>query len=188
MGRRAREWWPDIVFHVVSRGNRKEELFHDHLDYTIFLQFLAAAQEKVDFDLYAYCLMKNHFHLLVSTSDQPISRLMAWLNKKYATYYNNRYTVCGHLFEKRYFSSPVLDPYGILKVSRYIHRNPVEANITEDPKEYKWSSFKRYMGEKDRYLPMELNTSKVLGCLPTEEKKQQSSYQTFVEEEEILTL
>jgi putative transposase len=184
VGRKAREWWPNAVFHIVSRGNRKEALFHDHLDYSVFLRILGAAQDKVSFNLYAYCLMHNHFHLLISTSDQPISKLMAWLNKKYATYYNNRYVVCGHLFEKRYFSRPAADRYGILKVSRYIHRNPVEANITEDPKDYKWSSYKAYLGEIDKNQPIELNTSRILECLPSVGNDPQTLYKWFVEQDE----
>lgn len=187
VGRRARQWWPNTVFHVVSRGNRKEALFHDYLDYTVFLQFMADAQKKVDYSLYAFCLMKNHFHLLISTSEQPISKVMAWLNKKYVTYYNNRYMVCGHLFEKRFYSSAVHDDYGILKVSRYIHRNPIEANLTEDPKDYRWSSYNRYLGQGDMNFPMDLNTSRVLHCIPGTGQPNETIYRDFVEKEEGIT-
>lgn len=182
VGRKLREWLPDVVYHIVSRGNRKEPLFHDGLDYFVFLRILGAAQQKMDVSLFAYCLMKNHFHLLLSTSSEPIWKLMGSVNRNYALYYNNRYDVCGHLFEKRYYSSPVHGEYGLLKVSRYIHRNPVEAKLVQQPQDYRWSSYSAYLDTDQPKAGLILHPDRVYQCVPSGTSEQSSWYRSFVEQ------
>lgn len=183
MGRKSRQWWPGTIFHIVSRGNHKDTLFRDHLDFHVFFQLLNLARKKVQCELYAYCIMINHFHLLMSTDEEPISKFMSWLNKRYADYYNNRYQVTGHLFEKRYYSGAVFDDFGILKVSRYIHRNPLKANIVQDPKDYIWSSYRSYISDEPK-SPVTVHTSRILNCLPCEENSKIGMYRQYVETEE----
>lgn len=144
MGRHRRIWLPDYYYHVVSRGNRREPLFHDSVDFESFIRILDHVHEKAPFSIASYCLMTNHFHLQIRFLDQPMYRVMAMINKRYATYYNTRYSTSGHVFEKRYFSKPIVTIEGMLEVSRYIHLNPVRANIFELPEQYQWSSFRIY--------------------------------------------
>lgn len=183
MGRPLREWRPDVAYHIVSRGNRKETLFHDGLDYSVFLKILGAAQQKMEYSLYAYCLMKNHFHLLLSTSSEPIWKLMGRVNRNFAMYYNNRYNVCGHLFEKRYFSSPVYSEYGLLKVSRYIHRNPVEAKLVQQPQDYRWSSYSAYLDTDKPNAALILHPDRVYQCVPSGTTEQAYWYKSYVEQQ-----
>ncbi|MCF6093283.1 transposase [Microaerobacter geothermalis] len=183
MGRKPRIWLPGVTYHVVSRGNWREELFRDEQDIFVFFELLDAVAEKVTFEMYAYCLMKNHFHLMLSTSEEPLSKLMALLNKRYADYYNNRYSLSGHLFEKRYYSGPIKDEYGFLQVSRYIHRNPVEANLVKSPSDYPWSSYRCYV--KSRWqAPRMVDTNKVLSRIPGDEESRAKAYKKYVEKVE----
>jgi putative transposase len=147
MGRRPRIWNPAFFYHITSRGNRREALFLDVGDYKTFLYMLGTLHKKYPFELPSYCLMTNHYHLLLRSKEQSISKIMGLLNKRYADYYNNKYDLSGHLFEKRFYSKEVLNTEGILEVSRYIHRNPLEASMVSQLEDYPWSSYSAYVNE-----------------------------------------
>jgi putative transposase len=144
MGRRPKVWIPSEFYHIVSRGNRREPLFHSPDDFKTFLHILQQTHEKIPFELTSYCLMTNHYHMQMRSEEVPISRVMSLINKRYADYFNNKYDLTGHVFEKRYFNKIIMGPIGTLEVSRYIHLNPIRANIAERPEEYPWSSYKYY--------------------------------------------
>ncbi|WP_394138511.1 transposase [Cytobacillus oceanisediminis] len=141
MARLRRVWSPPHFHHVVSRGNWRDYLFKDDQDFLAFIYILDHVHQGTKFEICSYCLMGNHFHLMLRSEKVPLSTVMRKINKSYADYYNTRYSVSGHLFEKRYFSKPIYDSLGLLEVSRYIHMNPVEANISNSPQDYKWSSY-----------------------------------------------
>jgi putative transposase len=144
MGRQKRIWVPNRFYHIVCRGNRRDPLFKETNDFLAFFHILHHLHEKIPFEIAAYCLMTNHFHLLLRSQHESISKVMALMNKRYANYYNTRYRLTGHVFEKRYFSKLIDDDNGMLEVSRYIHLNPVEAHMVNAPEHYRWSSFYLY--------------------------------------------
>lgn len=141
MARKKVIWEPDRFFHVTSRGNRREPLFRSHSDFEAFFHILDQLYEKIPFELASYCLMTNHFHLQIRCTEVPISKLMSYINKRYANYFNNKYELTGHVYEKRYDGRLIRDEEGMLKVSRYIHMNPIEASIVSHPQCYPYSSY-----------------------------------------------
>ncbi|WP_071316716.1 transposase [Anaerobacillus isosaccharinicus] len=125
MGRQKRIWHPPKFYHIVCRGNRRDPLFRDRYDFIEILHMLAKIYEKIPFQLVSYCFMTNHFHLQMRSQEQPISKVMSLLNKRYANYYNTKYRLTGHVFEKRFFSEMISDTNGMLEVSRYKTSVPV---------------------------------------------------------------
>ncbi|MBM6616766.1 transposase [Bacillus suaedaesalsae] len=179
MPRSRRIWNPDMFYHVVSRGNRRDALYLDDRDFRVFLSILSKTMLDHPFDLASYCLMTNHYHLQLRTSTTSISTLMAIINKRYATYYNNRYRLTGHVFESRFFSDPIPNSFGILEVSRYIHLNPVRAKIAERPQDYPYSSFRYLIGEA-KYPPYFLNSSILLSMFTGKEAEKKEKYRTYI--------
>ncbi|WP_235849036.1 MULTISPECIES: transposase [Bacillaceae] len=152
MGKR-RVWIPLNYHHVSNRGNRREAIFQSAADYIYFLNLIENAHEKFSIKLCSYCLMTNHYHLQLLSTDTPISKVMFYINKKYANYYNRKYKYTGHLFEKPFFSRPVYDDYDILALSRYIHLNPVKATMVHLPEEYRWSSYSYFLSSEAAQPP-----------------------------------
>ena len=116
------------------------------------MDYVVTAKERYHFCLYAYCLMPNHFHLLLETKLPNLSRIMHFIKGSYTTYYNIRYHRTGHLFQGRFKSIVVDKDSYFLELSRYLHLNPVRAGVVKDPVEYVWSSFHGYVGKKDKYI------------------------------------
>ncbi|WP_066248369.1 REP-associated tyrosine transposase [Neobacillus drentensis] len=141
MSRKKRIWIPHRFYHINCRGNRRDPLFRNATDFQAFLHILDQLHEKIPFELASYCLMTNHYHLQIRSPEIPFSKLMSLINKRYANYYNAKYRLTGHVYEKRYYDKVIEDKEGILEVSRYIHLNPVEAKMVKQPEYYPWSSF-----------------------------------------------
>ncbi|MBU9722268.1 MULTISPECIES: transposase [Bacillaceae] len=139
-----RQNYPGAVYHVISRGVRRSPIFLSTNDYLQFFRILNNTMEYAPFKLHAYCLMTNHYHLLISTQMDPLNKVMHCINGSYATWFNKKYKLSGHVFENRYASHPVPSDYKIMTVSAYIHNNPLAANITDDPIKYPWSSYYHY--------------------------------------------
>ncbi|HWP98071.1 MAG TPA: transposase [Syntrophomonadaceae bacterium] len=161
MSRQARILSRTNIYHIMLRGNQRQDLFHDDNDRWCFLNILQ--DKKVDSNsfLYAFCLMSNHIHLLLDASD--VAKLMRQVNTSYAVYFNRKYQLVGHLFQDRYRSEPIEDDRYLLAVARYIHNNPVNINIVGHPGDYRWSSFGvygidnidfRYIVDRDLILDM----------------------------------
>ncbi|WP_322099562.1 transposase [Gottfriedia endophytica] len=144
MSRKKRDWRKGVFYHVVSRGNNREALFLNGEDFSTFLQILQKVFEQNAFKVTAYCLMTNHFHLLIAPQEESLSNIMGLVNKKYATYFNRKYNRTGHVFEKRFYAEVVHGKIAMTEVSRYIHFNPVRARMKESPQLYRWSSFCAY--------------------------------------------
>ncbi|WP_228460252.1 transposase [Cytobacillus dafuensis] len=138
MARKPRIWIPNHFYHVVCRGNRRDPLFRNTTDFFAFFHILQQLYEKTPFELASYYLMTNHFHLQLRPHEVPISNVMSLLNKRYANYYNTRYRLTGHVFEKRFFDNIIEGKEGMIEVSRYIH---LEAKMVKKPEHYPWSSF-----------------------------------------------
>ncbi|MFD1707917.1 transposase [Siminovitchia sediminis] len=175
MPRRKRIWMPDHFYHIVCRGNRRDPLFISTDDFQAFFHILHQLHEEIPFELASYCLMTNHFHLQMRSSDVSISKVMSLINKRYANYYNTKYCLSGHVFEKRFYDSLIVDLVGMLKVSRYIHLNPVEAKIVKHPEDYPWSSYIFYYDQK-RVRPEYLNMGHVLELYEGSEEEKNRQY------------
>lgn len=145
MGRAIRIAFPGAFYHIVSRGVKKLPIFLGDTDFEDYLFLLERYLNEYNVVLYAYCLMDNHIHLLVETPKANISRFVKVLHGTHAQRFNIRHNSKGHIFESIFTSILVDKDNYLLEVSRYIHLNPVRANIVDLPEEYKWSSFKYYL-------------------------------------------
>ena len=141
MGRRKRIWYPGAIYHVMSRGNRRDVLFKESEDYLTFLEYLAIAKEAMPFTLHACCLMTNHFHLSLETGEVSLSKIMRKVLHPYSMYFNDKYKYTGHVFEKRFTDCLIKNDRYFLEVSRYIHLNPVKAMMVRGPLDYEYSSY-----------------------------------------------
>ena len=135
------------VYHVILRGNNKQDLFLDKKDYEKFLKEIRDAKEKYGYELYAYCLMKNHVHLVIYDKEEKLSKIMQSLEVTYSSYFSKKYEKVGHLFQNRFLSKPVETKKYLMQVCRYIHQNPVKAGISSVD-DYKWSSYNEYIDSK----------------------------------------
>lgn len=133
------------VYHIIARGIDRQDIFYDDKDKRIFLKQLKEVKQKFEFEVYAYCLMYNHIHLVIRVQNGLISKIIQSLEIRYSQYFNNRYDRTGHLFENRFRSKNVEDKQYLLDVCRYVHRNPESAGISSTVN-YKWSSYNEYIG------------------------------------------
>ena len=133
----------------MQRGVRRKEIFADQNDYYMFLSMLVKELERYQCKLHAYCLMTNHYHLLLETSESEVWKFMKKLAHNYAQYYNSANQFKGHLFEGRYKSCLVQDDAYFLQTSRYIHLNPAKAGMVAHPEDYPWSSYRTMIGMQD---------------------------------------
>lgn len=147
MSRQDRIDIPNTIYHVINRGNKKSVIFYDNKDYYVFLKYLKEVQKEKSFLLYSYCLMPNHFHLLIETLQTPLSQIMQKLLTLYAIYFNARYKQTGHVFQNRYKSKICEKENYLFKLVHYIHLNPVKAKLVNYPEDYKWSSLLCYTGK-----------------------------------------
>lgn len=132
---------PGGIYHVTSRGNRRQAIFHDDDDRRSFLALRHCVVRRCGWGLHAYCLMTNHFHLLVETPQPNLSFGMQRLKSGYAGYFNERHALVGHLFEQRFGSELIESEDYFAETLRYIAFNPVRAGLCDHPKDWPWSSF-----------------------------------------------
>ena len=179
MPRIARQKHDNAVYHIMVRGNNRENIFFDDDDRIRFFETLKRYLEKYQIIIYAYCLMDNHAHLLINCNGQDISKVMQGVNLSYTQYINRKYKRCGHLFQGRFKSIIVKGDNDIIQESRYIHRNPVRAGIVAKVSEYKWSSFNIYVGKKDVFDIIDANF--VLQYFSQEKSKAKALYREYVD-------
>jgi REP element-mobilizing transposase RayT len=126
-------------FHILNRGVEKREIFMDDDDYLKFLEILDDSATNYNFTIYSFCLMNNHYHLLLKTSQENLSLLMRQINSRYSIYFNNRYKRVGPLFQGRFKSWFVYDEVYLRALVKYIEFNPIKANIVDTIGQYRWS-------------------------------------------------
>ena len=153
MARQRREVFPGMPHHVTQRGGRRQNVFFEHADYLFYLDCLRKFAVKCDVSVLAYCLMTNHVHhILVPSSPDGLHKLFKCIHTKYALRVNKRYSWKGHLWQARYFSSPLDERY-LQAATRYVELNPVRAHLAEQPEHYPWSSARsRILDEPDDIL------------------------------------
>lgn len=135
------------VYHIMLRGNKRQEIFHDDSDCLKFLDTIQKYKTSTKTIVYAWCLMNNHVHLLLKEGKEDISKTMKRINVSFVHYYNQKYNTTGHLFQDRFKSEPVETDEYLLTVVRYIHQNPVKAGLVEQASDWKWSSCCGYYGK-----------------------------------------
>ena len=144
MPRQKRLLSPTNIYHVMVRGNTGRDIFIDDEDRHKLLKVIYNKKREKEFILYAYCLMKNHFHLVLKEYQDDISHIMKRINTTYVVYFNKKYQLTGHLFQDRFRSEVVASDDYLLALVRYVHRNPVKAGLVNTPRDYQWSSFLNY--------------------------------------------
>lgn len=145
MPRQSRTKSESGIYHIMIRGINRQTVFEDDEDCEKFLQTLRSYKEKCGYQIYAYCFMGNHFHLLLKVGSEPLEQIMRRVCGSYVYWYNRKYDRVGNLFQDRFKSETVEDDAYLLTVVRYIHQNPIKAGIINDISKYKWSSYSEYI-------------------------------------------
>ncbi|MBI4190153.1 MAG: transposase [Betaproteobacteria bacterium] len=146
MSRPLRLEFEGALYHVTSRGDRREPIFEDDADREAWLVVVGQGLERFDATAFAYCLMGNHFHLVVQTRQPNLSRLMRQINGVYTQRYNRRHAKVGHLFQGRFKAVVVDEEAYFLEVCRYVDLNPVRAKMAKRPQDWPWSSYRAHTG------------------------------------------
>lgn len=185
----ARAWrieFEGALYHVLSRGNEGRGIVADDADRKRFLETIGDVAERFEVEIFAYVLMTNHYHLLVRTRQANLSRAMQWFGTAYTRRFNNRHGRGGHLFQGRFKSILVENDAYLLRLSLYIHRNPLRAGMTKRLADYPWSSYRAYAygrGGPD-WLCTDLILSQLQGRDPHKIYRERA--QGYAEEEERL--
>lgn len=142
-----------LVYHVVARGNNRQDVFFDDGDYLAFLKAVGDLKERKRFELYGYCLMGNHFHLLLRPTESSVSRIMQSLLVSHTQRYHRFHHGGGHVWQGRFKSPVIQDDDHLLAVLRYIEANPLGAHLVDGAGDYRWSSFRAHgAGASDSLL------------------------------------
>jgi len=178
MSRPLRIEYSGAYYHVMNRGAGRLPIFQHDDHRAVFLKLLRETHEMFKAEIHAYCLMGNHYHLLIRTPSGNLSRVMRHLNGVYTQRYNRLEKIDGPLFRGRYKAILVDADSYLLNVSRYIHLNPVAAGMVKKAAQYPWSSYPVYIGKTQE--PFWLTTSDTLSM--TGQRQQKQRYQSFVEQ------
>ena len=145
MPRQARRKSESGIYHIILRGINQQQIFADEEDSLWFLETLSKYKEQCGYEIYAYCLMSNHVHILLKEGKENLTLVLKRIAGSYVYWYNWKYHRSGHLFQDRFKSEPVEDDAYFLTVIRYIHQNPVKAGICRNIDGYKFSSYNEYI-------------------------------------------
>ncbi len=145
MPRAARKLSQTGIYHIMLRGANGQQIFKDSADYAKFLRVLSDCKDICKFQLYAYCLMGNHIHILLKQGKEPLEQIFKRIGSRFVYWYNIKYQRSGHLFQDRFRSEPVETDEYFLTALRYIHQNPVKAGISRRVEDYRYSSFGEYL-------------------------------------------
>ncbi len=178
MARPLRIEYPDAVYHVTARGNAKNDIFHSDTDRNTFLKILSGVVLRYNWLCHAYCLMDNHYHLLIETPDGNLSVGMRQLNGVYTQKHNWLHQKSGHVFQGRFKAIVVEKESYLLELCRYVVLNPVRAGKTETPEQWRWSSYRFTAGMKTP--PDYLTTDWILGLFHPKKREAQKLYRKFV--------
>jgi REP element-mobilizing transposase RayT len=178
MARPLRIEYPGAVYHVTSRGNARQSIFIDDVDRQVFLEVLGNVVEKYNWLCHAFCLLDNHYHILVETQDPNLSLGMRQLNGVYTQKVNIRHHRVGHLFQGRYKAILVEKSEYLLELCRYIVLNPVRAGMVREPKQWQWSSYPAtaYAAKTPNFLTVDW----ILGQFTKNTNEARKIYRKFV--------
>jgi putative transposase len=179
MPRTARIAPGEHIYHVLTRGNNRQDVFEDEEDFRKYIDLLLHYKEKYRFKLYHYVLMTNHVHLVIEPLEGggSLSEIMKGINLSYARHYKRKYNHIGHFWQDRYKSIIISKDEYLLACGSYVELNPVRAKIVEDPKEYTWSSYRTYAWGKEDML---VDEHPVYLQLSVDEGERRGKYREFV--------
>ncbi len=178
MARPLRIEFPGAVYHITSRGNAKQFIFMDDVDRGKFLKVLFSVVERFNWLCHTYCLMDNHYHLIIETPEGNISRGMRQLNGVYTQVFNRRHKRVGHLFQGRYKAILVDKDSYLLSLCRYVALNPVRAGLVKRLEEWRWSSYRASIGEVEK--PLFLTVDWILSQFGNNKTRAMAQYKKFV--------
>jgi len=147
----------NVIYHIMNRGNGKQEVFHKDKDYEAFVDLINEAKVRYPVKVFGYCLMPNHFHMVVMPEHgEDLSRLMQWVMTCHVRRYHKHYGSSGHVWQGRFKSFMIQEDVHLIMVLRYIDGNPVRAGLVKSAKEWKWSSHGKVIGKRERLLADEV--------------------------------
>ncbi|WP_404405116.1 REP-associated tyrosine transposase [Jeotgalibacillus malaysiensis] len=146
MPRKPREVSKSGIYHITIKGINKQLIFYEDADRRFFLNRLKKLKDESGFQVFSWCLMDNHIHLVIRTIELSISKVMQRINGTYSMYMNQKYEGSGTIYEGRFYSSPVENISYLHTVIRYTHQNPVRSSLVENPSDYQWSSCRCFYG------------------------------------------
>lgn len=179
MTRPLRIEYPGAVYHVMSQGNAREPIFLSNGDRTLFLKTLALSIKRFNLILHGYCLMDNHYHLLLETPDGNLSEGMRHVNGLYTQSFNRAHNRVGHIFRGRYKAILIEKENYLLALCRYIVLNPVRAGVVRNPADYEWSNYRDTAGLNTK-PPVFLFVDWILGQFAHQRKPAQRGYRAFI--------
>ncbi|WP_342567634.1 transposase [Psychrobacillus sp. FSL K6-4046] len=185
---RRRNFNPHSYYHVIMRGNNREAIFKSHEDMVELMRALLHVYDRYPFTVLAYCFMSNHYHILIKPTKDQLSKIMALINRRYSDSYSKRYNHVGRIYQKRYFAKEVRSRKGLLVVSSYIHRNPIDTKkpMVDRLETYPYSSYPFYFHEiKESPRFLDRNLLKDL-LPPPMEKTNQAYCQYCLESRELV--
>ena len=180
MARPLRVEYEGAVYHITSRGNAKQAIFLGAKDRNRFLEILSRVVERFGWACYAYCLMDNHYHLLIETPTANLSRGMQLLNGMYTQAFNRRHGRAGHVLQGRFKSILVEKESHLLELTRYVVLNPVRAGVVRHPEQYEWSSYRATAGKVEP--PRFLSVDWILAQFDRNRMRARGAYCQFVKE------
>ena len=166
------------VYHITSRGNARESIFLDEGDRARFLEVLADVVDRYDWICHAYCLMTNHYHLLIETPDAGLSQGMQLLNGVYTQWFNRRHDRVGHLLQGRFKAILVEKESQLLELVRYVVLNPVRAKMVRSVRNWPWSSYRATAGQTE--VPEFLTVDWVLSQFDPDRERAVRAYRRFI--------
>lgn len=179
MPRLPRKYCESGVYHIMIRGNAKEDIFIDNQDKRKFLKIIFQKSKEGLFDIYAFCIMNNHAHIVVKELKESISKFMKRITTSYAFYFNAKYNRIGHVFQDRFRSEMIKNDSYLLSVIRYVHNNPEKAGIAS--KEiYLWSSYNDYFSLSNGFV----NTIEILKMFSQDQKQSIEMFKKFSNQNE----
>ena len=180
MARPVRLEFGGALYHVTARGDRREAIYEDDADREHFLEVLGEVVGQFNWCCHAYCLMSNHYHLVIATPDGNLSKGMRQLNGVFTQWSNRRHHRTGHLFQGRYKAILVDADSYLLELTRYVVLNPVRAHMVDSPAEWGWSSYRAITGEAR--APAWLEIDGLLAQFGTRRAQAVVAYEKFVHE------
>lgn len=180
MARPLRIEYEGAVYHVTSRGNRRKPIFKEEADQKLFLTTLENVNKRYNWLCHAYCLMNNHYHLIIETPEGNLSKGMRQLNGVYTQMFNKKHKKTGHIFQGRYKAILIQKDTHLLEACRYVVLNPVRAKIVQKPEEWKWSSYRGTVGLDKPHSC--LTTQWILGQYSKRKRQAEKKYSEFVED------
>ncbi len=184
MARKPRIEFEGAFYHVIVRGNQRQEIFKEKGDFSKYLEILTKYKERYQYFLYCYVLMSNHVHLLIETQRTPLSKILQGINQSYTMYFNRKYNTIGHLFQGRYKAILCDKDQYLLSLLKYIHLNPLRAKIVKGLREYRWSSHHTYVKKEDNNNLIE--TDQILRMFSEDKTKARRLYKTFMGDESAI--